>query len=314
MMKTQKLVWLLAMLLCFGSTQAGQISLQFKAVVSDQVFSCGQSYAGIGSTKSKIVPSDFRFYVSDVALIDDKGQAVPVELEQDGIWQYQNLALLDFEDGTGPCRNGNVGLRDSVTGQIPEGRYQGVRFTLGVPFNLNHSDPTIAPSPLNLTSLFWAWQTGYRFVKIDIASSGQPQSATARKEVSMREQVEAMARIDAMKKSGAMNKKPPMEAAGFSIHLGSSECASVSLTTPPDMCRTSNRTTITFENFDVTKNVIVADLARLLEGTNVDVNAENSAPGCMAAPDDADCPQIMAAFGLPINGQSKAQQRFFRVE
>jgi uncharacterized repeat protein (TIGR04052 family) len=312
-MNLRKTCWTLALCLAGSLAQAGQVALRFQAVVGEQPFACGQTYAGIGSTHSSIVPSDYRFYVSEVALLDAQGRAVPVELDQDGIWQYRNLALLDFEDGTGPCRNGNAGLRDVVTGQVPDGHYRGLRFTLGVPFELNHSDPTIAPSPLNLTSLFWAWQSGYRFVKIDMASSGQPQAGETRKDLSMREQVENMARIDQMKKAGTPPKRPPTKAAGFSIHLGSTECASASLTTPPEVCRNPNRATVAFEPFDAGKNVIVADLASLLAATDVDVNAENSAPGCMAAPDDADCPGIMAGFGLPFGGQPAAAQRFFRV-
>lgn len=312
-MNKHGLAVLLALLVTCSLARAEPVTLKFKALVGEQGFVCGQTYSGIGRTQSRITPSDFRFYVSDVTLIDAKGQAVPVDLDQDGVWQHQNLALLDFEDGTGPCRNGNAGLHDVVTGQAPAGRYHGVRFTLGVPFKLNHSDPTIAPSPLNLTSMFWAWQSGYKFVKIDMASTGQPQSPGPSREVSMRDQVEAMARVDAMKKSGALPKRQSPKAAGFSIHLGSTDCASASLTSPPEACRNPNRTTITFDHFDVATNVIAADLASLLGNTNVDANAENTAPGCMSASDDADCPGIMAAFGLPYAGQPARPQLFFGV-
>jgi uncharacterized repeat protein (TIGR04052 family) len=42
-----------------------------------------------------------------------------------------------------------------------------VRFTLGVPFERNHVDATSAPSPLNLTAMFWGWRGGYKFLRVD---------------------------------------------------------------------------------------------------------------------------------------------------
>lgn len=116
--------------------------LRFNATVAGEAFACGKSYDGIGTTQSRITPADLRFYVSDVALIDSQNRAVPVELRQDDKWQYRNVALLDFEDGTGACRNGTPGVNEEVVGTVPTARYSGVRFTFGVPFELNLIDPT----------------------------------------------------------------------------------------------------------------------------------------------------------------------------
>ncbi|MDD4965088.1 MAG: metallo-mystery pair system four-Cys motif protein [Gallionella sp.] len=275
-------------------THLQQVALKFDAVVGTQTFACGQSYDDIGVTHSRITPSDMRFFVSEIALLNDEGKEVPLTLAQDGIWQYQNIALLDFENGEGACRNGNTGLHTAVTGTIPVGHYRGVRFTLGVPFGLNHGDPTIAPSPLNLTSMFWVWQAGYKFVKIDMASSGLPQAAAT------------------LPTSAVSSPKTP-RAAGFSVHLGSTACASPSLTSPPSECRNPNRVAVRFEHFEVNKNVIVADIASLLQDSNVDVNAPDSAPGCMSASNDADCATVMRAFGLSFNDQPATPQRFFHI-
>ncbi len=149
------------------------VKLQFSAEVDGQPFTCGQQYTGIGATDSTITPSDFRLYLSAVELLDSDGRVVPVTLEQDGIWQYQDVALLDFEDGSGPCQNGNTPVNMSVHGTVPDGNYQGVQFTLGLPFALNHTDNLLAPSPLNLSAMFWNWQGGYRFFKVDISTSGE---------------------------------------------------------------------------------------------------------------------------------------------
>jgi hypothetical protein len=56
------------------------VTLRFAAQVNGQPFACGQRYADIGSTRSTITPGDLRFYVSEVALVDETGRAVPVTL------------------------------------------------------------------------------------------------------------------------------------------------------------------------------------------------------------------------------------------
>lgn len=276
-----------------ASSQAGTqpVSVRFAAQVNGQPFVCGRSYPGVGTTRSTITPSDFRFYVSDVQLIDDRGRAVPVQLAQDGVWQLENVALLDFENGTGPCRNGTSGTNTEVRGTVPAGRYTGVRFTLGVPFARNHGDPTVAPSPLNLTAMFWNWQGGYKFVKFDTASGGQP------------------ATVAPPDPRGGGN------ASGFSVHLGSTLCASASRTEPPKAeCGNPNRVTVGFQRFDTARNVVVADIGAVLAGANVDVNAPNTSPGCMSFLNDADCPPVMAAFGLAYGGvAAPGPQRFFTM-
>jgi uncharacterized repeat protein (TIGR04052 family) len=133
-----------------------------------------ETYEGIGTTRSRIMPRDFRLYVHNMRFIDETGKSVPVELEQDGKWQLDDVALLDFEDGTWGCVNGTPDVNDHVVGHVPSGRYSGLRFTVGVPFNKNHTDLTTQPPPLNLTALAWVWNAGRKFARLDFSSSGLP--------------------------------------------------------------------------------------------------------------------------------------------
>jgi uncharacterized repeat protein (TIGR04052 family) len=275
------------------ANETQHVSLRFDAVVSGEAFACGKSYDGIGTTRSHITPTDLRFYVSDVALIDASGQAVPVTLLQDEKWQYRDVALLDFEDGTGPCRNGTPATHEEVVGSVPKAHYSGIRFTVGVPFELNHVDPTIAPSPLNLTAMFWVWQSGFRFFKLDMATGGQPLPAATSHDVAM--------------------AKDANRPAGFPVHLGSTECASASATTPPSaVCANPNLVHVVFDSFDLAHHRVVIDIAKLLADTDVDVNAPKTAPGCMSAIGDADCTAILRAFGLPNGSGTVVGQRVFQ--
>jgi uncharacterized repeat protein (TIGR04052 family) len=146
------------------------IELRFAGMVGDEHFACGEAYSGIGTGDSQFVPSDFRFYVSNVRMLTRGGKEVPLELEQDGIWQYQNAALIDLENGSGACSAfGNEATNSVVRGTVPPGVYTGVRFDLGLPFELNHGNAATAPSPLNFTAMFWNWQLGYKFIRVDTA-------------------------------------------------------------------------------------------------------------------------------------------------
>lgn len=285
----------LSMGFSLASAQAQQpVEIQFSAQVNGQPFSCGQSYKDIGTTSSTITPSDFRFFVSDVELIDAQGRATAVALTQDKTWQFENVALLDFENASGPCRNGTVPMNTSVRGTVPSGKYTGMRFTLGVPFKLNHVDPTTAPAPLSSTAMFWTWQGGYKFLKVDMASSGNNA---------------------AHGQGGAQGTGHGAGAAsGFSVHLGSTMCASPSKTVAPTACANPNRLTVGFAQFDPSTQRVIADIGAVLAHANVDVNAAGTSPGCMSFLKDADCPPIMAALGLPYESHVAGPQRFFTVK
>jgi uncharacterized repeat protein (TIGR04052 family) len=266
------------------------IELRFLAEVNGQVFECGQSYKNIGTTRSTMTPTDFRMFVSQVQLTTADGKLVPVQLNQDKTWQLDGIALLDFENGRGPCGNGTPPTNTVVRGIVPAGQYTGVKFTVGVPFDRNHGDPTVAPAPLSSTAMFWTWQAGYKFLKFDTATSGRPiQSAKPTAD-------------------GGGN------ASGFSVHLGSTMCASPSRTQAPTACQNPNRIEVSFADFDVKKNQVVVDMGRVLAGTNVDVNAPKTSPGCMSFAKDPDCPAIMNAMGLPYDGKAPSGPQQFIIK
>lgn len=263
------------------------VVLNFAGEINGQPFRCGQRYGPVGTTASQVTPSDFRMYVSEVQLLTAEGQAVPVQLDQDQVWQHQSVSLIDFEDGSGACLNGTGGTNKAVRGSVPAGRYTGVRFTLGVPFSLNHGDPTVSPAPLNNTAMFWNWQGGYKFLKFDTTSSG----------------------ISPEKPAAASAQGPVTR---FSVHLGSTVCASASKTRAPSACQNPNRMAVEFKNFDLATHTVVADIGRVLTKANVDTNAAGTSPGCMSFPKDADCVPVMGALGLPYDGAPAqgAQQLF----
>ena len=81
----------------------------------------------------------------------------------DGSWLAQSnwQAYLGLRDGRTACHVAN----------LPEGRYDRVRFRVGLRPDLNHADPAQFPSnhPLNpnVNRLHWSWQGGYVFLALE---------------------------------------------------------------------------------------------------------------------------------------------------
>ena len=210
------------------------VTLSFAAKVGAEAFSCGSTYTGIGADDSTVHPVDFRFYVHDIRLIDDSGAEVPVALTQDGVWQYEGVALLDFEDRTGSCSNGTVQLNDVVVGTVPFGTYSGIAYKLGVPFELNHTDIATAPSPLNLSALFWGWNPGRLFISV----------------------------MNSVERDGGTRF-------GTLLHLGSTGCMGDAASGGVASCTKPNRAEYTFTTFQPGRNVVVADMKELLQNSNL---------------------------------------------
>jgi uncharacterized repeat protein (TIGR04052 family) len=246
------------------------VAVRFAARVNGQPFRCTGSYASVGTSNSSIQPLDFRFYVHNIRLVTRGGQEVALTMP-DNLWQRGGVALLDFENQTGSCTGGTADTNAVVTGTIPVGDYTALRFTLGLPFAVNHQDAAMAATPLNYTSLWWSWNGGYKFARLDFASTGQPQ--------------------------------------GWFIHLGSTGCNAASGNQSPTTCSEPNRVEVSLAGFDVSRNVVVADLGRLVAQSNVDINA-GGARGCMSGLTDPECPAILSGFGIG----APAGQRFFSMQ
>ncbi|MCG9893042.1 MAG: metallo-mystery pair system four-Cys motif protein [Thermosynechococcaceae cyanobacterium MS004] len=286
-----------------SSTSTQPLILKFAAKVGSQPFACGTTYS-LGKPATQVTPNDFRFYVSEVALLDAKGKATPVTLEQDGKWQYQSVALLDFENKTGACANGTTEMRDRIIGTVPKGSYTGLKFTLGVPFELNHGDATLAPSPLNLTGLWWNWQLGYKFVRLDLQKPATHSSRHSSQGHSPQGHSPK-----SHQPTGAHG-----QSGGFLIHLGSTGCAAQPPAQTPTVCKNPNKAVVTLPRFNAAQNIIVADLAQLVSKADLSQNQPKTAPGCMSDPEDRDCQSIFAHLGLPFKSQPAIPQTFFSIK
>src|SRR5690606_34945855 len=130
----------------------------------------------------------------------------------------------DFEDGSAHCAGGTDTTRSEVNGLLPDGTYRGLRFVLGVPEALNHANPDLAEEPLLASGmgsgLLWSWLSGYRFLRLDLATQDQHEP-------------------------------------DFVLHVGSTACVQEE---EGPKCRLGNRATIELADFDPATDQVVLDV------------------------------------------------------
>jgi uncharacterized repeat protein (TIGR04052 family) len=254
-----------------SSTEVGapgemNVALSFTAMVADEAFVCGDTYIDIGIGLSDWQVSDFRFFIHEAHLHDEATDTTySIALTQDLVWQHEDVALIDMENG---CGAGTPEMNQQVVGTItlPAGvalsEHVEACFVLGVPEHLNHLDPASAPAPLNASGMLWAWKSGMKFVRVDGTGdpAGTPQA--------------------------------------YNLHLGAQNCPGASSTAPPDAaCATPNTVEICIEDFDINHDVIAVDPGAVLVASDV-TNNYSGAPGCQSSLDDQDCIAAMPRLGL----------------
>jgi len=239
-----------------GSTQ--HVMIAFDAVVGGEPAACGTAYT-VGGVTFEL--ADARLFVSSVEVrVDGAWEALSLT-ESD--WQHEGVALLDFEDGSAACADsGTADLNSMVMGDVVKGSIDGLRFEVGVPFDLNHIDSATAPAPLNAPGMFWTWQGGYKFLRVDYLVEG---------------------------------------AERWNVHVGSTGCVSDAPVAPPEAeCGAPNRAVVELD-IDPSAGVTI-DLGALIDGADVATNVVDTPPGCMSSPMEAeDCAPVFANLGLDFS-------------
>jgi uncharacterized repeat protein (TIGR04052 family) len=236
---------------------------------------------GTGAGKAKI--QDMRFYVTNLALINDKSETVKVTLDANDFQLTSgsnSIALVDLEDDSGDC-NGDVATHMKVTGTVPKGSYSGARFTLGVPAALNHLDVSASTTkaPLNNNDMYWSWTGGYKHVKVELNPENTAVPGTYSAGIT---------------KSGAAGTGANTS---FFFHLGDTNCSvPVGGTAGDATCQSVNARDIHFHAFDPSKNRIALDLKALFARSNL-LSERGGAGGCMSGATDPECQDMWSVIG-----------------
>lgn len=230
-----------------------ELDIMIHAVSGDAHVGCVEPFALNDDEEPSFHVKDLRLFVHDVELKAKGGDWTPLEMKNDGEWSDGVVTLLDYEDGGNHCSEGGTLFQNHVVrGSLPAGDYESIRFRIGVPHELNHGDVTTAAPPLNVSSMFWVWQRGYKFARIELLREVE----------------------------GEM--KP------WLFHLGSTGCESPAPTAAPEVpCAKTNSPQITLDQFDPTSDQIALDLRALLRDLDLDMNTEETPSGCMSMPSES---------------------------
>ncbi len=266
------------------------VEVRFSAVAGGAPVTCATPTAGLGTTSAPARLEDLRFFVSNVRMVRADGTSALVRLTGSTRYNVTSKAgrttLIDLENGTGSCaKSGDMLVNAAVRGTVPRGAYGGLRFYVGVPFGMNHTDVIGAPAPLASMAMAWSWQAGRKFTKIEV---GDPGGA-----------------------AGTWSAK------SFMVHIGSTGCTGNPATGAIANCAASNRAGVTLARFNPARQKVAVDLGALLAGVDVTRNTPKTAPGCMSLPTDPECPPVFDAVGLDqatgATTHQGAHQRVFRA-
>ncbi len=141
------------LMLQFACQPSPETVIRFSPVLNNQPLSC--------DSKGNIVTTDIildrlSWFVSELKV---NGNKVFIAEGSSG---HPELALL------GASCNDSPNWSFSIMSEVQSA--DSLKFTLGVPFSLNHLLPLTQPPPLNDSSMFWSWQNGHKFLRLDISS------------------------------------------------------------------------------------------------------------------------------------------------
>ena len=219
--------------------------------------------------------SQLQLFVSDVEVKINTGQWLVWQLSKNK-YQSDNVALL------GEYCQGNAIKQQQIKGNwqllfeqsIDPSTISQLRFTLGVPFSLNHQNPLLQSSPLNIPNMFWVWQTGHKFFRLDM------------------EEVNDLEQKD-----------------NWQFHLGSTGCKAPSpLRSPKTPCINGNQVKITLDINESIKGEgfesINIDLTSLF--SELIITKQNS---CQSEPENDSCLPLFKTMGLLQSGVHQKQQQ-----
>jgi uncharacterized repeat protein (TIGR04052 family) len=185
------------------------------------------------------------------------GQPQTLSIEAVGMSKYQqaSVALLGSD-----CQ-GEQNWQLSFDKALKPGL---MTFELGVPFELNHGNPLLAETPLNQSDMFWTWQQGHKFLRIDLAKALLTEPAVGKQ-------------------------------TGWQFHLGSVACQSASvMRSPTQACKQPNRAKFSLDYQG--QHQLNLDLAVLLAPVLDD--PQLSQQSCMSDPASKTCQLLFSRLGL----------------
>lgn len=253
------------------------LTIPFQAVAGTTAIDCAANLILLGRQADGGKISDFAFYVHDIKFTTTDNKTITTTLVDNNFQDPQyGVALLDFQNKADSCAGLDkpTNKQVSLKATVDPSKINGISFVVGVPETANHHNASLSRSPYNRSGLAWSWQSGHKFMRLDVKPSQQVTKANGTK------------------------------TATFNFHLGSTGCSGDPVTGQVVTCTAPNRPAISLsEGFTVNTanktSTVVLNYASLVE--NVNINLETGgAVGCMSGATDPECPGFFEQLNLPL--------------
>ncbi|EIJ35480.1 MbnP family copper-binding protein [Thiothrix nivea] len=267
------------------------LTIPFAAKSGTTDINCDATLTGLGTSGDSGKISDFAFYIHGITLKTSDGKSVSTTLDDNDFQDPQyGVAMLDFQDKTDSCSGAAKPTNKQVKlkAAVDPATVTGIEFTVGVPSAANHHDASKSRAPYNRAGMFWAWQSGHKFMRLDVNPT-----------------------LLVTKLDATTTKT-------FNLHLGSTGCTGDAATGAVVTCTSPNRPMVALSGITVTgstTSTVVLDYAKTIAGTNINIDT-GSAVGCMSAQDDKDCPAIFNNLGLAhsLGSATPGAQQAFSIQ
>jgi hypothetical protein len=149
---------------------AGKVEFICVPMAGDKPFYLDSLYVSPAGELFSI--NNLKFFMSDIAF----SRSNTTERAAHSDTAAHGVFLVDLSEAKPDKSTGFLYAATYFTMQA--GDYSDIRFNIGVPRALNHSDPTQAPYPLDVgnTDMFWEWNSGYIFFLAEGKSSAAEDS------------------------------------------------------------------------------------------------------------------------------------------
>lgn len=112
--------------------------------------------------------SQLQFYISAIALKNSRGEWQKTELIKSP-FQTEYIALIGEHCNLGNTKN-KSNWQLNIAKHADLNNFSHIRFDIGLPFDINHLNPLTQESPLNVPNMFWGWQKGHKFLRLEMLS------------------------------------------------------------------------------------------------------------------------------------------------
>ena len=154
-----------------SSSEPATLRLNVESMVGANAFQAGQPFAVNGTTGQLDVA---QMYLSGITLLHEDGREIMLTTDEPVTVRAQDENQTEIQhtvDERYVLVDADAGETVTTLGEVPAGRYTGVRFLLGVDGLDNRAAmedfPAGHPLATQTPSMHWNWNAGYVFLRLD---------------------------------------------------------------------------------------------------------------------------------------------------